>query len=239
MSVNMVENSQQKFDGYAEQYDSWFMENANLFESELRLFKKALGDIAGKKLLSVGCGSGLFESYIDCSQVEGIEPSRDMGEIAKKRGVNVICFGLIEDVDLPENTYDVIYFNGSSSYMEDLVPVYQKSLAALKDGGKLILLDVPKESAFGFMYLLGKSLGTYEHAYLEGTMPTVPYPLALASSGVWHSTEEKIEVLKKLGITKFSFYQTLLKNPMYTNEEPEEVSEGYKSGGYVAIVAQK
>ena len=75
MSVNMVENSQQKFDGYAEQYDSWFMENANLFESELRLFKKALGDISGKKLLSVGCGSGLFESYIDCSQVEGIEPS--------------------------------------------------------------------------------------------------------------------------------------------------------------------
>lgn len=239
MSVNTVENSQQKFDGYAEQYDSWFMENANLFESELRLFKKALGDISGKKLLSVGCGSGLFESYIDCSQVEGIEPSRDMGEIAKKRGVNVICFGLIEDVDLPENTYDVIYFNGSSSYMEDLVPVYQKSIAALKEGGKLILLDVPKESAFGFMYLLGKSLGTYEHAYLEGTMPAVPYPLALASSGVWHSTEEKIEVLKKLGITKFSFYQTLLKNPMYTNEEPEEVSEGYKSGGYVAIVAQK
>ena len=238
MSVNMVENSQQKFDGYAEQYDSWFMENANLFESELRLFKKALGDIAGKKLLSVGCGSGLFESYIDCTQVEGIEPSRDMGEIAKKRGVNVICFGLIEDVDLPEKTYDVIYFNGSSSYMEDLVPVYQKSLAALKEGGKLILLDVPKESAFGFMYLLGKSLGTYDHAYLKGTMPALPYPLALASSGVWHSTEEKIEVLKKLGITKFSFYQTLLKNPMYTNEEPEEVSEGYKSGGYVAIIAE-
>ena len=238
MSVNMVENSQQKFDGYAEQYDSWFMENANLFESELRLFKKALGDISGKKLLSVGCGSGLFESYIDCSQVEGIEPSRDMGEIAKKRGVNVICFGLIEDVDLPEKTYDVIYFNGSSSYMEDLVPVYQKSIAALKEGGKLILLDVPKESAFGFMYLLGKSLGTYDHEYLKGTMPALPYPLALASSGVWHSTEEKIEVLKKLGITKFSFYQTLLKNPMYTNEEPEEVSEGYKSGGYVAIIAE-
>ena len=145
---------------------------------------------------------------------------------------------LIEDVDLPEKSYDVIYFNGSSSYMEDLVPVYQKSLAALKEGGKLILLDVPKESAFGFMYLLGKSLGTYEHAYLEGTMPALPYPLALASSGVWHSTEEKIEVLKKLGITKFSFYQTLLKNPMYTNEEPEEVSEGYKSGGYVAIIAE-
>lgn len=229
---------QQKFDGYAQQYDKWFMENSNLFESELRLFKKALGDITDKKLLSVGCGSGLFESYIDCSQLEGIEPSRDMGEIAKKRGVNVICYGMIEDAELPENQYDIIYFNGSSSYMEDLEPVYRKSLAALKKGGKLILLDVPKESAFGFMYLLGKSLGTYEHEYLAGTMPTLPYPLALASSGVWHSTEEKIEVLKKLGVTKFTFYQTLLKNPMYTNEEPEQVADGYKSGGYVAIIAQ-
>jgi len=26
---------------------------------------------------------------------------------------------------------------------------------------------------------------------------------------------------------------------MYTNEEEEDVSEGYKSGGYVAIIAEK
>ena len=229
----------QKFDGYADQYDEWFMKNDKLFTSELRLFLKVLGNIEGKRLLSVGCGSGLFESYIDCSNVEGIEPSEDMGKIAEKRGVNVIKYGMIEDVDLPENTYDIIYFNGSSSYMEDLTPVYKKSLRALVEGGKLILLDVPKESAFGFMYLLGKSLGTYDHPYLEGTMPELPYPLALASSGVWHSTEEKIEVLKDLGIKEFEFYQTLVKNPLYTNEEPEEVSEGYKSGGYVAIIAKK
>ena len=229
----------QKFDGYAAKYDEWFMKNENLFISELRLFKKVLGDIEGKKLLSVGCGSGLFESYIDCSNVEGIEPSEDMGQIAVKRGVNVIKFGLIEDVELPENEYDIIYFNGSSSYMEDLVPVYEKSLKALKTGGKLILLDVPKESAFGFMYLLGKSLNTYDHEFLEGAMPELPYPLALASSGVWHTTEEKINVLKNLGISRFSFYQTLVKNPLYTNEEPEEVVEGYKSGGYVAIIAER
>ena len=37
-----------KFDGYAAQYDAWFMENENLFQSELRLFQKVLGDIQGK-----------------------------------------------------------------------------------------------------------------------------------------------------------------------------------------------
>ena len=235
----MSNTGKQKFDGYASKYDEWFMVNDNLFTSELRLFKKVLGDITGKKLLSVGCGSGLFESYIDSSNIEGIEPSEDMGKIAEKRGINIIKYGLIEDVDLPDNTYDIIYFNGSPSYMENLTPVYEKALKALKPDGKLILLDVPKESAFGFMYLLGKSLNTYDHEYLEGAMPALPYPLALAASGVWHSTEEKIEVLKNLGIEKFDFYQTLVKNPMYTNEEPEEVVEGYKSGGYVAIIAQK
>lgn len=234
-----MDTRKQKFDGYAAQYDEWFMKNDNLFTSELRLFQKALGDIAGKRLLSVGCGSGLFESYIDCTCVEGIEPSEDMGKIAEKRGVNVICYGMIEDVELPDDTYDIIYFNGSSSYMEDLKPVYDKSRRALKDGGRLILLDVPKESAFGFMYLLGKSLGTYDHEYLKGAMPSLPYPLALASSGVWHTTEEKIDVLKELGFRNFSYYQTLIKNPLYTNEEPEEVSEGYKSGGYVAVIAEK
>ena len=231
--------TKQKFDGYAAQYDEWFMKNDNLFTSELRLFKKALGDISGKKLLSVGCGSGLFESYIDCSLVEGIEPSEDMGKIAEKRGVNILKYGMIEDVNLPEAAYDIIYFNGSSSYMEDLAPVYEKSLRALKEGGKLILFDVPKESAFGFMYLLGKSLNTYNHEFLEGTMPQLPYPLALASSGVWHSTEEKINILKQLGVSNFTYYQTLVKNPLYTNEEPEEVVDGYKSGGYVAIIAEK
>ena len=74
MSENNMNTVRQKFDGYAEQYDKWFMENSNLFESELRLFKKALGDISGKRLLSVGCGSGLFESYIDCSQVRASSP---------------------------------------------------------------------------------------------------------------------------------------------------------------------
>lgn len=235
----MEMDKKQKFDGYAAQYDEWFMENDRLFTSELRLFMKVLGDIKGKRLLSVGCGSGLFESYIDCSGVEGIEPSRDMGEIAVKRGVNVIKFGLIEDVDLPADSYDIIYFNGSSSYIEDLASVYGKCRKALKEGGRLILLDVPKESAFGFMYLLGKALGTYDHEYLKDAMPSLPYPLALASSGVWHSTETKINVLKELGFAKFSYYQTLVKNPLYTNEEAEEVTEGYKSGGYVAIIAEK
>ena len=228
-----------KFDGYAAQYDAWFMKNENLFQSELRLFQQVIGDISGKRVLSVGCGSGLFESMINCSGIEGIEPSHDMGAIAQKRGVNVIAFDAIEHVTLEENAYDMIYLNGSSSYMEDLTHAFDICKKALKPNGTFVSLDVPKESAFGFMYLLAKTVGTFNHPYLNGVMPQLPYTLELCCAGVWHSTEEKIDALKKLGFHDFDFYQTLLKNPMYTNEEVEDVVPGYQSGGYVAIIAHK
>ena len=88
-------------------------------------------------------------------------------------------------------------------------------------------------------YLLAKTVGTFDHPYLNGVMPKLPYPLELCCAGVWHSTEEKIDALKALGFHDFDFYQTLLKNPMYTNEDVEDVVPGYQSGGYVAIVAHK
>ena len=181
-----------KFDGYATQYDAWFMGNENVFQSECRLFQKALGDISGKRVLSVGCDSGLFESMIDCKTIEGIEPSRDMGAIEQKRGINVIAFCGIEEVKLEENAYDIIYLSGSSSYMEDLMYAFEICKKALKPNGKFISLDVPKESAFGFMYLLAKAVGTFDHPFLRGVMPKLPYPLELCCAGVWHSTEEKL-----------------------------------------------
>ena len=46
-------------------------------------------------------------------------------------------------------------------------------------------------------------------------------------------------MLKDLGFHDFDYCQTLLKNPMYTNEDDEDAVPGYQSGGYVAIIARK
>ncbi len=228
----------EKFDGFASAYDFWFMENENLFKSELKLYEKGITNLKGKKVLSVGCGSGIFESVSNNLDFEGLEPSIDMAEIARKRGLKVMV-GQMEDAVLEEGSYDAIYFNGSSSYISDLEKVYSIAKNALKEDGKLILFDVVKESAFGFMYLLAKSLDTYNHSYLENAMPKLPYPLELAKAGIWHTTEEKIKILEKLGFKNFKFFQTLLANPKYANDEVEEVCEGYKKGGYICIIAEK
>ena len=81
----------ESFDIYATEYDSWFMENSNVLETEVRLVASCLenaGDV-----LSIGCGSGLFEKILNDKYgiivKKGIEPSAAMAEIAQKRGMEV------------------------------------------------------------------------------------------------------------------------------------------------------
>ena len=97
------------FDSYAQQYDSWFIENSNVLESEVKLVASCL-DNAGE-VLSIGCGSGLFEKILaDDNGItirNGIEPSATMAEIAVKRGMDVmIATG--EEADYGIEEYDTV-----------------------------------------------------------------------------------------------------------------------------------
>lgn len=232
-----------KFDGYAQEYDIWFMTNENVFLSELKLLKAALDLTDGGRILSVGCGSGLFEKALNdeygITVTDGVEPSEDMSGIARKRGMQV-QIATAETAQLEPESYDVIYFNGSSSYIPNLDVAYGNILKALKTGGKLVLLDVPKESAYGLLYLLAGKLDTYTAPELLDTAPAYPYPLELVHTAYWHTTEEKSQVLTEhLGLHDLEYRQTLVAHPVYTNRAVEEPIEGYQAGGYVAIVATK
>lgn len=232
-----------KFDGYAQEYDIWFMTNENVFLSELKLLKAALDLTDGGRILSVGCGSGLFEKALNdeygITVTDGVEPSEDMSGIARKRGMQV-QIATAETAQLEPESYNVIYFNGSSSYIPNLDVAYGNILKALKTGGKLVLLDVPKESAYGLLYLLAGKLDTYTAPELLYTAPACPYPLELVHTAYWHTTEEKSQVLTEhLGLHDLEYRQTLVAHPVYTNRAVEEPIEGYQAGGYVAIVATK
>ena len=129
------------FDGYANAYDQWFMKNENVFASELKLLRRTLEPLEKKTILSIDCGSGLFESALKREygiHVQyGVEPSTDMAKIARKRGMTVFI-GDAETSELAENSYDVIYLNGCSSYIKNLSAAYQNCHRALKKGGHLI-----------------------------------------------------------------------------------------------------
>lgn len=238
-----METNAKMFDGYADKYDQWFLTNNRVFESELKLLHACLNPLKKDKILSVGCGSGLFESALkreyDIIVEYGLEPSTDMAKIAEKRGVKVEI-GDAETTLLKAEEYDVIYLNGCSTYIADLSSAYRNCYNALKKGGSLILLDVPVESAYGILYSFAKYVEGYDEKLFSRIMPALPYPIELVKSGIFHSPIEKLSIVKdELKMKNIRFMQTLVAHPIYTNDSVEEPIEGYDKGGYVALIAEK
>ena len=228
------------FDEYAATYDAWFLDNPNVLESEVRLVASTLRN-AGR-VLSVGCGSGLIEKIMrdefGITVTDGVEPSPAMAEIARKRGMDV-TEATAEEFDYPAGEYDTILFNGSPSYITDLDTVLSKVYAALKPGGRIVLVDVPKESTYGLMYNLAKALGTWDHPLLEGAYPPNPYPIEFVNVANWRTTAEKIALLEKNGFRNIESAQTLTTHPLYSDLAAEEPVPGHDRGDYVAVTAIK
>jgi len=228
------------FDEFADTYDTWFLKNRNVLESEVALLAHFLTDPG--RCISVGCGSGLFETLLKqtfgIEIKEGVEPAEGMREIAIKRGMQVRP-GTAEDVQLEREQYDTIIFNGTPSYLENLEKAFQNAYNALKPGGALLVLDVPKESSYALLYNLGKEMGTWNHPYFKGAAPENVYPIEFVQAAQWRSTPEKVELLKRVGFRDFAFAQTLTRHPVYSNLEKEEPTKGYDRGDYVCIQAIK
>ncbi len=228
------------FDQYANKYDAWFMENEILLRSEVALVARSLQKPG--RTLSVGCGSGLFESFLrkdyGIEINEGIEPSEAMADIARKREMDV-RIGTAEEGEFGTEEYDTILFNGTPSYISDINTAFEKAYYALKKDGHIVVIDVPKEGSFALLYNLAKTLGTWENELFKGVKPDSVYPIEFVKDANWRTTLEKVDELKATGFSDFQFFQTLTTHPLYSNDEFEEPKEGYKEGNYVAIRAKK
>ncbi|MDR0349216.1 MAG: class I SAM-dependent methyltransferase [Tannerella sp.] len=228
------------FDKYAEIYDAWFLENKNVLYSEIKLAAYMLKD-AGR-ILSMGCGSGLFEMILEKEFgiviKDGVEPSTDMAEIARKRGLTVEV-GTAENVFPEQGKYDTILYNGCPGYISGLEKALENSYNALNKQGRILLIDIPRESSYGILYNLAKLAGTWNHELLKDMYPRNPYPIELVCQSNWRTTAEKVVLLEKAGFHHFEFAQTLTKHPVYSNHAIEEPLPGYDCGDYVAICGYK
>ena len=227
------------YDEYAGEYDSWFLANENLLMSEARLVAQMLR--GGGDILSIGCGSGLFEKIMaddfGITVREGVEPSEGMAAIARKRGMEVVI-ATAGDFK-PSKQYDTVLMNGCPSYIDDLDGAFANVAKALKPGGRIVVADVPKESAYALVYNLAMTLGTWDHPLLEGAKPKDPYPIEFVKSANWRTTAEKVDALGRTGFIGLEFCQTLTMNPASSDDYVENPVPGCDKGSYVAIAARK
>lgn len=102
-----------------------------------------LGNIKGKKVLDLGCGSGETSVYLALkgAEVQAVDISPEMIEITKKlaekHGVknNVSTdVGNLEAMNFPENTYDAVYGQDILHHL-DFEIIFPKIHKTLKNGG--------------------------------------------------------------------------------------------------------
>lgn len=230
------------FDLFANDYDAWFGENRDLLESEVRLLAYVWPTREPGSFLSVGCGTGLFEAILkrdhDLAITHGVEPAEGMAAIARERGMDVTV-GTAEEADLGEGTHDVILFNGSTSYVRDLEAVFRRAHAALRPGGHVVVVDVPRESGYGVLYCLADQLGTWDHPIFEGVKPAAAYPIPFVKAATWHTTAERVAALEAAGFEVTRTAQTLTRHPFFAPHAVEAPRDGHDAGDYVAVVARR
>ncbi|GAB6947659.1 class I SAM-dependent methyltransferase [Vulcanisaeta sp. JCM 16161] len=225
----------------ASKYDSWFLSNQYVLESEVLLIKYMLEPNPGR-VLSVGCGSGLFEFILrtrygirieDC-----VEPSPDMARVAETRGLRV-KIGVAENLPFPDGEFDTVLLNGVLDYVTDDVKAVKEAYRVLKPGGHIVVADVIAEGSYGLLYKLAESLGGWDNTYIARVKPPNPYPIEYVRQARWHTVEEIMNLLRNAGFVIVKVAQTLTRHPKYSNEAIEYPIDGYDRGDYVAFKGWK
>jgi ubiquinone/menaquinone biosynthesis C-methylase UbiE len=116
----------------------------------------------GEKMLDLGCGQGIFSFELARRgvQVVGIDSSKKLIEIAKKRSEKYNIHYFVSDAAklsvIQDATFDAVVSILAVQNMEDLDAVSKETSRVLKKGGRMIWVmnhpcfRIPRQSGWGF-----------------------------------------------------------------------------------------
>lgn len=137
-------NTMQEFDtpsGTTQTTGAALARGSKVHSQRLNLIKTKLNKPAAQiKLLDLGCSSGAFlEAARSMNfQAEGVEPAAQAAQTAITKGFTV-HIGLIEDLNLPANSFDVITLFEVIEHVPEPVQMLNACAALLKPGGLIMI----------------------------------------------------------------------------------------------------
>lgn len=106
-----------------------------------------IGDVAGKRLLDIGCGDGYFMGLFKNIECVGVD---------KNLGVEVV-----DALDFPDASFDYVTMLAVIEHLEKPEDVVGECFRVLVDGGFLVL-TTPKQSADRFINVVDSEFAEYE-----------------------------------------------------------------------------
>ena len=203
------------FEAHAARYDAWFEQYPYVYESELLAVQKQLDNCG--RALEIGVGTGRFAAPLGIPL--GVEPSREMGKLARGRGLEIVM-ALADALPFRDAQFDCVLMVTVLSFIEELDTALQEAYRVLQPGGQLVIGLIDRRSALGQQYQQKQQTNPY-------------YRLA-----TFYSVDEIVFRLDAAGFTDFRFTQTIYQ-PLGEIHEREPVRSGYGTGGFVVIRATR
>jgi ubiquinone/menaquinone biosynthesis C-methylase UbiE len=201
------------FEKYTERYDEWFEEHDAAYQSELAALHRLRPDTGLG--LEIGVGGARFAEPLDVEV--GVDPSREMLEVARERGIDVVG-GVAEFLPFTDGTFDTALMVTTICFVDSVPQALSEAVRVLASDGALVMGYIDKESPVGEQYQNQKAANPF---YREATFV---------------STETLVDELETAGFTEFEFVQTIFHWPGDI-DEPEPVESGYGAGSFVGIRA--
>lgn len=211
----MMMNRVNIFDQYAVEYDGWFDTNLWAYQSEVQAVQRFIPKNGTG--IEIGVGTGRFS--VPFGITVGVEPSRAMAEIARKRGIAVYD-AKANNLPFDNTAFDFVLMVTTICFLEDPLQALNEIRRILRPDGKIIIGMLDKDSPLGKEYdSKKKSSKFYQYAK-------------------FYSVNQVLEWLRISGFNNIHILQTVFRKPeRITTLEP--VRDGYGDGLFVVISAQK
>lgn len=203
------------FDNNVDRYEQWFVDNPLAYVSELRAVRELVP--TNSHGIEIGIGTGRFAAPLGITR--GIEPSRSMAELARKKGIEVVA-GAAEHLPFMDNEFGFVLMVTTVCFLDDMDLAFREARRVLKPGGSFVVGYVDRDSPLGRDYQTRKDGSAfYRHA-------------------TFYTTKDIAAALERAGFGSFEYRQTLFQ-PLETMAEVEPVKEGFGEGSFVVVRAEK
>lgn len=214
----VIIDSWEAFDKYAEEYDAWYEKYKPVYESELAALKVFLHKIPENlKALEIGIGTGRFAHPFGIKF--GLDPSRPMARIAKRRGIETVL-GIAELLPFKNKELDLVLIVTALAFFKDPIKALKESFRVLRPGGQLITGILDKDSPQGRVLDSQKRVSKF------------------FSEACFLSAKEVTAYLVEVGFENLEVCQTLFK-PFERIENVELPEKGYGRGSFVVFSVRK
>ncbi len=156
-----------------------------LKEAESKVLAGIIGDVTGRKVLDLGCGTGRHAILLARAGalVTGVDFSEEMLAVARKNSAGLgVTYINAELGAVPlEDQFDLVLCSLVLSHVPDLLPVMKEMARLTCPGGKVIITDLRTDHWFRKTKKIRK-FGAYTTDGFKHTLPE--YRAAAAASGL-------------------------------------------------------